>query len=52
MQQDKEISKNWLRVDPFETPILKDAPLHKPDKFSQYTELKDEKDNVIGFLVD
>ncbi|CAD8136788.1 unnamed protein product [Paramecium pentaurelia] len=52
MQQDKEISKNWLRVDPFDTPVLKDAPQHQPERFSQYIELKDENDNVIGFQVD
>ncbi|CAK55775.1 unnamed protein product (macronuclear) [Paramecium tetraurelia] len=52
MQQEKVISKDWLRIDPFDSPILKNAPKHQPEKFSQYKDLKDEQDNVIGFLVD
>ncbi|CAD8052020.1 unnamed protein product [Paramecium sonneborni] len=51
MHQNKEISKNWLRVDPIENPIIKDGPKHQPEKFSEYIELKDENDKVIGFLV-
>ncbi|CAD8148645.1 unnamed protein product [Paramecium pentaurelia] len=51
MQESKEFSQNWLRVDPFDNPILKDAPQHQPEKFSQYVELKDDDDKVIGFLM-
>ncbi|CAD8142089.1 unnamed protein product [Paramecium octaurelia] len=50
MQLDKEIQKNWLRVNPLENPILKDPPKHQPEKFNEYVELKDEE-KVVGFLV-
>lgn len=51
-QQAKDFAKNWLKVDPIETPILnKELPPHDPERFAEYTELKDEEDNVIGFCV-
>lgn len=36
-------------MDPIVDPVLNDLPKHKPERFAEYVELKDEKDNVIGF---
>ena len=38
-------------MNPLEDPIAKDFPEHKPEKFENYIEVKDNDGKVIGFTI-